>query len=113
ASSDIRKPRMVAEGLARVDVGQERLDKGNACCQQRIAQGDAGVRKGSRIENDEVDAFGACRVDALDQFGFGIALQAQQVVSRSFRLFAQSCVNVGQGLLAVDIRFAGAQQVEV
>ena len=64
------------EGFPRVHVAQVHLDERNLDREQGVAQRDAGVREAGRVEDDERDVAGRRLVDALDQLGFGVALEA-------------------------------------
>ena len=72
---------MVPERLARVHVAQVHLDERDLHRQQRVAQRDARVREAGRVEDDERDVAGRRLVDALDQLGFGVALERRQLVA--------------------------------
>src|SRR4051812_37499392 len=50
AGGDVREIRAMAERLARVDVGKMYFDEGQLHAQQRVAQGDAGVGVGARVD---------------------------------------------------------------
>ncbi|MNG17322.1 hypothetical protein D3C84_1013010 [compost metagenome] len=53
------------------------LDEGNGDTQQGVAQGDAGMGEGGRVDDDKIHlAHGL--VDAADQFMFGVGLQVIQ-----------------------------------
>ena len=60
AHRDVGEIGVGAEGLAGMDVGQVHLDEGDGHRQQGIAQGDAGMGEGRRVDEDEADALG-CR----------------------------------------------------
>ncbi|MNN85282.1 hypothetical protein D3C81_2025500 [compost metagenome] len=66
-----------------------------------------------RIDQNEVHAFAARRVDTVDQFVLGIALQVLQVMAGGACALLQVLVDLGQGHGAIDARFAGAEQVQV
>ena len=53
AGRDVREERMLPEVLTRKNVGQVHLDERDGNAQQGIAQGDAGMRERTRIENDQ------------------------------------------------------------
>lgn len=75
---------MAAEGLAGVHVGEVDFDKGFAGGSERIAQGDAGVGVGCRVDDDEGGMVGHGRLGTLKQHGFGIALHGFKGKTGSF-----------------------------
>ena len=104
---------MAAKGFAGVDIRQVNFNKGNVDAQQGIAQRHAGVRERCGVNNDEVDAFVASVVNALDQLRLRVTLQALQVVSGRGGRLLQIDVDVGQCLMPVNRRLAGAEQVQI
>ncbi|MNH33126.1 hypothetical protein D3C79_936170 [compost metagenome] len=66
-----------------------------------------------RIDQNEVHAFAARRVDTVDQFVLGIALQVLQVMAGGAGALLQVLVDLRQSDGAIDARFAGAKQVQV
>ncbi|MNF39649.1 hypothetical protein D3C84_206280 [compost metagenome] len=65
------------------------------------------------IDQDKVDTFAFCGMNALDQLVLGIALQVEQMMTRLAGAALQIEVDLFQGGGAIDARLAGAQQVEV
>ena len=65
----------MAERLACEDVRQVDFDERNGYARQRIAQGDAGVRVRTGVDQDVVDTVAASLLDAVDQFAFMVALE--------------------------------------
>lgn len=105
---------MVAERLAGEHVGQMHLDERNADAEQGVAQRHAGVGEGGGIDDDEGDAFQTGGMDAIDQGVFGVALKAGQVVRPQFHGQRRAApFDGGQGVGAVDSRFAGTEQVQI
>ena len=86
---------------------------GNLHGQQRVAQRDAGVREGRRVEDDEGDVARGRLLDAADQFGFGVALERRQLVPDLGGELAGTLVDLLQRHVAVDARLAPAEQVQV
>ena len=103
----------VAEGLAAVRVGQVDFDEGQRHAGQCVADGDRGVGEGGRVDQDEGRAVGAGRLDAVDQGMLGIGLEAVQLVAGGLGLCRQRPVDVRQRRMAIDLRLAGAEQIEV
>ena len=66
---------MVAERLAGEHVGQMDFDERDRHPRQRIAQGHAGMRAGTRVDQDVVDPVAPGLLDAVDEFAFMIALE--------------------------------------
>src|SRR5574340_594564 len=75
ANGEVGEIRVVAEGFARVDIGKMNFDKRNGGSRQRVAQGDAGMGVGRRIDDDEVHAVAGGFVQALDQGTFMVVLE--------------------------------------
>src|SRR5699024_9709110 len=67
ADGDVGKIGMAAKRFARGDVAQMYFDKRQCRGQQGVAQGDAGVRICSRIEQDAIHTFGLRGMHAVDQ----------------------------------------------
>jgi len=105
---DVGEIRPVPERLARVDVRQVHFDERDSRGQQGVTQRDAGVREGRRVEEDEADAVRRGAVDPRDQFVLGVALGEVEAVT-----FAESGLDGGKRVGAVDPRLAGAEQVQV
>ena len=62
--------------LPRKRVAQVNFDKRNLNREERVAQRNAGVRKGTRVQDDEVDPVACGLLYAVDKFVFGITLEA-------------------------------------
>src|SRR5690606_35308785 len=71
------------------------------------------MRERCRVDNDDVDAFGALALYALDQFVFGIRLHRLQMVAAFMGLQLQGGIDLVEGGGAVGLRLASAEQVEV
>ena len=100
---------MVAEGLALVDVGDVHLDDRRLERIQRIEDGDRGVGEGSRI--DRKAAGGLARlVDPVDDLVFAVALVEAQLELELIRQLAAVRLDIGQGLVAVDLGLTLAQR---
>ena len=56
----------MAERFAREHIGEVYFDEGDTHCRDGIPQGDAGVGKRRRVDEDEIDAVVARLMDALD-----------------------------------------------
>ncbi len=71
------------------------------------------MRKSRRIDQNEVHAFTARSVDAIDQFVLGVALQVQQMMAGFAGAPLQILIDLRQGRRPVGPRFPGAEQVQV
>ena len=80
---------------------------------QRIADRNAGMRIGRRIDDDEVSAVLPGRLDTVDQRAFVVALPRCQRGAQFACQQFQSLIDLGQREAAVDMRFPGAEQVQV
>ena len=70
------------------------------------------VKRG-RVDQDEGGAVAARGLHAVDQLVLGVGLQALELVAGGLRALREVGVDLGQGRAAVDLRLAGAEQVEV
>src|SRR5580698_1282387 len=104
---------MLPKCLARMRVGQVYLDEGQPRSQERIAQRDARVGKGPRVDDRERHALGAGAVHALDQLVFGVALEREQLVAELKGKRGAALLDGLQGVGAIDGRLARAEQVQV
>ncbi|MCY1187330.1 hypothetical protein D9M73_282930 [compost metagenome] len=71
------------------------------------------MRKSCWVDQNEVHAFAAGGMDAVDQFVLGIALQVQQMVAGFTGAAFQVLVDLRQRRGAIGARFAGTEQVQV
>ena len=113
ADGDVGKIGVMSERLTGEDVREVNLDERNAHAQQRVAQGNAGVGVGARVDQDEIDAFGTCLVHAVHQQAFLVALERGEAVAEFLRFGAELGLDIGQRGRPVDTGFAGPQQVQV
>src|SRR5438270_10484070 len=98
----VGKVRAVPESLARVDIGEVNLDERDGDPGKRIAQRNARMRVGSRVEDDEADAVAARLLNPVDQFGFEIALVANHLRARGASGLDESAIGGLQALPALD-----------
>ncbi len=80
---------------------------------QRVAQGDAGVGVGRRVDDDEVDVIARGLVDAVDQRAFVVVLKGFDLRTGRFAAADQRAVDVVERGEAVMPGFAAAQQIQV
>ena len=71
------KHRMVAKGLARVDIGHVYLNHRHGQYGQGIGQGVAVVRPGSGVDDNRIYPFGQGLMDAFNHGPFVIGLKAR------------------------------------
>lgn len=113
AGRDVREERMLPEVLPRKNVGQVHLDERDGNAQQGIAQGDAGMRERTRIENDQGDALLAGTVYPLHQLVLRITLEPFQLVTEPVRRNLGLPDHFLKRLATVDFWFAPAQKVKI
>jgi hypothetical protein len=70
------------------------LYEGNADCGERVPQCDTGMRKGGRIDKDEIHADETRLVYAFDEFRLGVALKAVELDAGGGRLGFESGVDI-------------------
>src|SRR5690606_3271208 len=104
---------MMTERLAFIDIGQMYFNKRNRDRQQSVAQRHAGMSERTGVKQDKVNAFKAGIMNAIDEFVLSIALQVQQVMTGIHTSAAQAFIDVVQRLITVNLRLAGAQQIEI
>src|SRR5665647_1443031 len=103
----------MAEGFAREHVRQMDLDKRDPDGGQRIPHGHAGMGVGGGVDDDEIDLVPARLLNTLDEFGLGIALVGLEAGSGLLGRCGQPRLDRLQGVLAVVIRLADAEQVQI
>src|SRR5438105_5023260 len=89
----VGKVRAMPESLARVDIGEVNLDERDGDPGKRIAQRNARMRVGSRVEDDEADAVAARLLNPVDQFAFEIALVANHLRARGASGLDESAID--------------------
>src|SRR5690606_6254412 len=104
---------MMTERLALVYIGQVDFDERNADTGQSIAFRHAGVCVGTGIDDDEIDTLGAGLVDPVDKPAFVITLKKLTLCATLVSQGPQTAIDILEGLMSVDIRLPGTQQVEV
>lgn len=98
--------------LASVNIAHMKLDKWNANTQQRIADGNGGVRVGAGVDHNSVD-LAARGLDAVDNGTLVIGLEGIKGAVVADGNGAAVRFDVGEGGAAVDVGFARAQEVKV
>lgn len=110
---DIRKIRMMAEGFTGVYVGKVNFDKRYFDSGQGIAQGDRGVGEGSRVDDHKIDRISREIMNPCNQLRLGIALKRCQGDAMRIGLLLQALVDRLKSIVAVMVRFAQPQHIEV
>lgn len=99
--------------LTRKHIAQVNFDEWEADGQERVADSNAGVRKSARVQKDEVDTFRRGELHAINNFVFGIALEANELVVEIAGKNLQSTLNVCKVCVAVYARLTSAKQIEI
>jgi hypothetical protein len=89
------------------------LDERDGDPGKRIAQRNAGMRVGGRVEDDEADAVAARLLNPVDQLALEIALVANHLSARGASGLDQSAIDGLQGLPAIDRSLASSQEIEI
>lgn len=105
--------RVMPEGLSLIQIGQMYFNKWDRDPGQRIANCDAGVRICRRVDDDEVRAVLPGRLYAVNQRAFVIALPRCQRDAHFACKQLKVLIDLLQREAAVDMRFSGAEQVQV
>src|ERR1700730_10954069 len=110
---DVREIGMPAKRLACVRVGQVHFDERHTDAKDGVAQRDGGVRESARIDDHERHAFGAGPMDAIDELGFGVTLERDQLVPELAGNRGRTLLDRLERVGAVHGRFSRAEQIEV
>src|SRR5580704_16041551 len=89
------------------------LDEGQRGAQQRIAQCDAGVREGPRVDDAEGHRLALGPVHALDELVLGIALEGDQFMSELARQRRAALLDRLEGVRPVYGGLARSEQIEI
>ena len=103
---------MVAEGFALVDVGDVHFENWKFAGLQRIHDRDRGMRERRRIDDDASDGL-ARLVDPVDELMLGVALLEADREAEFAGKRPALRLDVREGLVAVDMRLAFAEQVQI
>lgn len=99
--------------LPRMHITHMQLDKWNPHAQQRIPDRDRRMREGARVDDDAVDLVAGRGVDAVDEGAFVVGLEGLEGGVEGGGVGGAGRLDVGEGGGAVDVWFAGAEEVEV
>src|SRR5690625_51657 len=111
ADGDVGKVAEPAEGFTLVHIGEVHFNEGEVGCQQGIPERDAGVRIGSRVEQDQVHPVIGSGVNALDELGLAIGLKGFQPMSGGHRALVELAIDVCQAESTVDFGLPTAEPV--
>ena len=111
-NGNIGDGRMVAERLPLIDVREVHFDAGDADRQNDVADGDAGVGIGGRVDNQDRDLT-ASRLNTINQEAFAIGLEGLKFESEFGSEIVEIAIDIGEGRAAVNFRFTLAQQIEI
>ena len=103
---------VVAEALALVDVGDVHLDHRPLEGVEGVEDGDRGVGEGAGIDGDS-NGLLAGLVDPVDDLALPVRLQEAEGEAELGGQRGAVALDVGEGLVAVDLRLALAEEVEV
>jgi len=81
------------------------LYKWDLGCQQRVANSDAGMSEGCRVNNDEINAGLVSRMDQFYNFVFCVALMEVKLMTQFGSLLFKGVLNVAEGLISVKTGF--------
>ncbi len=112
ADCDIRKIRVLAKRLARVHIADMYFDERQIHGEQGIAQCNARMRECAGIQDDEITGAGSL-LDPVYELSLRIALKRGKAVTEIGGLAGEALLDLGQRRIAVDTRFARAEQVQI
>src|SRR5258708_15446638 len=101
------------ERLAREYITQVNFDERHTHGQEGVAQRDAGVGEGARIDDHEADRFALSRLYFADQLVLGIALPGDQFMALGGTQVLELRLNVLQSGRAINGGLASAEQVQI
>lgn len=96
-----------------VDIRNMHLDGLHAAAGDTVAQGDADVGVTTGIDDKKFYAVVGPLRDRIDEFTFVVGLEEARLGARSFRVRGDEFFKVSKRLLAVDLRLALAEPIEV
>ena len=104
---------MFPERLAGVDVRKMHFNERDVARGQGVAQGNAGVGIGRRVEQDESNLVLDRLLHPVHEFVLSVALEEADAVAGGLGLAAQTLIDGVQGVAAVVLRLARTEQVQV
>jgi len=112
-SCDVTEITLVSKILAGKYVAQVDLDERNFDRQQRVTNGDAGVRESAGIQENEVYLVGLRLLNTIDDLMLGIALERRNLMAQFRRKLAKSGLYICEASCAINARLAAAEQIEI
>ena len=109
AAGDIAEITGMAKLLPSKHVAQVDYDERDVYGQQGIANGDAGVCKGARVQYDERGAVFACGLYSIDNFVLSVTLEARQRMAEIIGHVGQAIFDRRQALITVNTGFPRAE----
>ena len=103
---DVTEITIVAKFFPGKSIAQVYFDKRNLNRQKSIAQRNARVREATGIQDDKFDVIDGGLLDPVDEFMFGITLEAIEVMSELFGDRNAAFFDVGEIGRTVNIGFA-------
>ena len=113
AIRNIAKVAVMPKLLPRKRVAEMNFDKRNLNGKERVTQRHARVREAPGVQDDEIDAIDGGLLYAVDEFVFGIALEAGQRVPEFGSDLGATRFDVRETRRAVDVGLAGTQKVQI
>ena len=113
AVGEIGQVGMLAEFFTRMHIRQVNLDECYLRREEGIANRDAGVGIGRRVDDDEVDLVGPGLLDAIDDVALAVRLEGLQLYMLLLCKADQIPIDLGERIGAIDFRLACAEQVQI
>ena len=101
------------EAFPGVDIGQMHFDERDPHSGQSIADCDAGVGIGGRVQNDEIYFSAPCLLYSIDQLTLMIALEALSGGSDGLGGPQKALIDIIKGFSTVDSWLALSKEIEV
>ena len=105
AACDVTEITIVAKFFSGKSIAQVYFDKRNLNRQKSIAQRNARVREATGIQDDKFDVIDGGLLDPVDEFMFGITLEAIEVMAELFGGLNTVLFDVGEIGRTVNIGF--------
>jgi len=105
AVRDVTEITIVPKLFSGKRIAEVNFDKRYLNGQKGIAQRNTCMRETARVQDDEFDPVDLRLLDPVNEFMFGIALKAGEVMSKPFGAFNTAYFDVGETRRAVNIGF--------
>ena len=103
---------MLTKCLTCMHITDMYFDERQIHCQQSIAQRDTGMCECPGVQDDEITV-AAGLLNTLNQFGLCVTLQRSKAVTKGAGLACQPLLYLGQRRIAINVRLARPEQVQV